>query len=198
MRAKGLTVDTDAFDAAMERQRQMARENWTGSGQTAQAAEWFALRDRLGPTDFTGYEHVEGTAEVLAILKDGAHVDGAEAGDTVEVLFDRTPFYAESGGQAGDRGAVEWSGGKAQVLDTHKQAGELFAHVLKITGGKLAEGAKAHLMVDAGRRTRTRANHSAAHLVHAALRHVLGPHVAQKGRWSTATACASTSATAGR
>jgi alanyl-tRNA synthetase len=182
VRAKGLTVDTDAFDAAMERQRQMARENWTGSGQTAQAAEWFALRDRLGPTEFTGYEHVEGTAETLALLKDGVQVDAAEAGDTVEALFDRTPFYAESGGQAGDRGVVEWSGGKAEVLDTQKQAGELFAHVLKITEGRLAEGERAHLMVDAERRTRTRANHSAAHLLHAALGHVLGPHVAQKGQ----------------
>jgi len=182
VRAKGLTVDTEGFEAAMDRQRQMARENWAGSGQTAQGAEWFALRDRLGPTDFTGYDHVDGTGEVLAILKDGVQVDAAEAGDTVEVLFDRTPFYAESGGQAGDKGAVEWTGGKAQVLDTLKQAGELYAHVLKITEGRLGEGERAHLMVDAERRTRTRSNHSAAHLVHAALRHVLGPHVSQKGQ----------------
>jgi alanyl-tRNA synthetase len=182
VRARGLTVDTEGFEVAMERQRQMARENWTGSGQTAQAAEWFALRDRLGPSDFSGYEHVDGNGEVLAILKDGAQVDAAEAGDTVEVLFDRTPFYAESGGQAGDRGAVEWTSGRAEVIDTQKQAGELFAHVLKITEGRLAEGERVHLMVDAQRRTRTRSNHSAAHLVHAALRHVLGPHVAQKGQ----------------
>jgi alanyl-tRNA synthetase len=166
----------------MERQRQMARENWAGSGQVAQGAEWFALRDRLGPTEFIGYEHVDGTGEVLALLKDGAPVDAAQAGDTVEVLFDRTPFYAESGGQAGDKGAVEWSGGKAEVLDTQKQAGELFSHVLKISEGRLAEGERAQLRVDAERRTRTRSNHSAAHLVHAALRHVLGPHVAQKGQ----------------
>ncbi|MGZ3346733.1 MAG: alanine--tRNA ligase [Caulobacteraceae bacterium] len=182
VRAKGLTVDAEGFEAAMERQRQMARDNWAGSGQTVQGAEWFALRDRLGPTDFTGYDQVEGTGEVLAILKEGVQVDAAQAGDTVEVLFDHTPFYAESGGQAGDKGRVEWSGGKAEALDTHKQAGELFSHVLKITEGKLAEGERAHLMVDAERRTRTRANHSAAHLVHAALRHVLGPHVAQRGQ----------------
>jgi alanyl-tRNA synthetase len=182
VRAKGLTVDTEGFEAAMERQRRMARENWAGSGQTAQAAEWFALRDRLGPTDFIGYDQVEGTGETLAILRDGAQVDAAEAGDTVEVLFDRTPFYAESGGQAGDRGVVEWPGGRAEVLDTQKQAGELYAHGLRITEGRLSEGDRAHLMVDAERRTRTRANHSAAHLAHAALRHVLGPHVAQKGQ----------------
>jgi alanyl-tRNA synthetase len=182
VRAKGLTVDTEGFEAAMERQRQMARESSAFSGPVGQGAEWFALRDRLGPTDFTGYDHVEGTGEVLAILKDGAATDAAEAGDTVEVLFDRTPFYAESGGQAGDKGLVEWTGGKAEVLDTQKQAGELSSHVLKITEGRLAEGERAHLMVDAERRTRTRSNHSAAHLVHAALRHVLGPHVAQKGQ----------------
>jgi alanyl-tRNA synthetase len=182
VRAKGLTVDTEGFEAAMERQRQMARESSSFSGQAAQGAEWFSLRDRLGPSDFIGYEHVEGTGEVLAILKDGVQTDAAGAGDTVEVLFDRTPFYAESGGQAGDKGLVEWTGGKAEVLDTQKQAGELFSHVLKITEGKLAEGQRAHLMVDAERRTRTRSNHSAAHLVHAALRHVLGPHVAQKGQ----------------
>ncbi len=182
VRAKGLTVDTEGFEAAMERQRQMARENWAGSGQVAQGAAWFSLRDRLGPTDFVGYEQVEGTGEVLTILKDGAQAGAAEAGDTVEVLFDRTPFYAESGGQAGDRGVIEWTGGRAEVLDTHKQAGELYSHVLKITQGALAEGENARLMVDAERRTRTRSNHSAAHLVHAALRHVLGPHVAQKGQ----------------
>src|SRR6185312_12748041 len=122
VRAKGLTVDTEGFEAAMERQRQMARENWAGSGQVAQGAEWFALRDRLGPTEFIGYDHVDGTGEVRALVKDGAQVESAAAGDTVEALFDRTPFYAESGGQAGDEGVVAWSGGKAEVLDTQKQA----------------------------------------------------------------------------
>ena len=182
VRAKGITVDTDAFDVAMDRQRQMARENWTGSGQAAQGAEWLALLGRLGPTEFTGYEAVEGAAETLAVLKDGALIPRGETGDTVEVLFDRTPFYAESGGQAGDRGEIEWTGGKGRVLDTTKQAGELFAHTIEITEGALAEGERVRLLVDAERRLRTRANHSAAHLVHAALSHVLGPHVSQKGQ----------------
>ena len=182
VRAKGLTVDAAGFDLAMERQRQMARDNWTGSGQTAQGAEWFALRDRLGPSDFIGYDHVEGTGEVQAILKDGQQEESAFAGDTIEVLFDRTPFYAEGGGQAGDRGEVEWPGGRAQVLDTRKEAGELYAHVLKITEGQLAQNARVLLKVDAERRARTRANHSAAHLAHTALRRVLGPHVSQKGQ----------------
>ena len=182
VRAKGLTVDTEGFEAAMAEQRARAREAWTGSGQRAQGAVWLALRDRLGPTAFTGYDSVEGTAEVLALVAEGDQLDAAEAGATVEVLTDRTPFYAESGGQAGDQGRLEWPGGHGHVLDVQKRAGDLHAHVVKIAEGRLAEGAQVHLIVDAGRRQRTRANHSATHLLHAALRHVLGPHVAQKGQ----------------
>jgi alanyl-tRNA synthetase len=182
VRAMGITVDTAGFDEAMDRQRKMARENWSGSGQQAQGAEWLALRERLGPTDFIGYDTVEATGETLALVKDGALVERASAGDTVEVLFDRTPFYGEGGGQAGDRGEVEWPAGRGIVADTQKHAGDLHGHVVKITEGALAEGDRVHLMVDAERRTRTRANHSAAHLVHAALRNVLGPHVSQKGQ----------------
>jgi alanyl-tRNA synthetase len=182
VRAKNLTVDQAGFDAAMDRQRQMARENWTGSGQAAQGAEWFALRDRVGATAFDGYDHVETLGETLAIVKDAVEVEAASAGDTVQVLFDRTPFYGEGGGQAGDKGLAEWTGGRGEVLDTQKQAGDLFVHTLKVTEGRLAAGDRARLAVDAERRLRTRANHSAAHLVHAALAHVLGPHVAQKGQ----------------
>jgi alanyl-tRNA synthetase len=182
VRAKGLTVDTDGFDDAMERQRKMARENWSGSGQQAQGAAWLALRERLGPTDFIGYDAVEATGEVLALVKDGALVDAAQAGDVVETLFDRTPFYGEGGGQAGDRGEIEWPGGKGLVTDTQKHAGDLYAHIIQITQGSLADGQSVRLLVDAERRQRTRANHSAAHLVHAALSHVLGPHVSQKGQ----------------
>ena len=182
VRAKGLTVDTAGFDEAMDRQRKMARDNWSGSGQSAQGAEWLALRDRLGPTDFVGYDAVEAAAETLALVKDGVLVQSAGAGDTVEALFDRTPFYGEGGGQAGDRGELEWAGGHGEVLDTLKHAGDLHSHVIKITAGELAEGQRVDLMVDAERRLRTRANHSAAHLVHKALSNVLGPHVSQKGQ----------------
>ena len=182
VRAKQITVDQAGFDEAMERQRQMGRDRWVGSGQAAQGSEWLALRDRLGPTVFTGYESVEGTGEVLAIVHDAEIVDGADAGQTVQVLFDRTPFYAESGGQAGDKGEIDWPGGRARVLDTQKLAGDLHVHTLKIETGHLSSVQSARLAVDAERRLRTRANHSAAHLVHAALGHVLGPHVAQKGQ----------------
>ena len=182
VRAKGLTVDTEGFEAAMDQQRARAREAWSGSGQKAQGAVWLALRDRLGPTAFLGYDTVEATGDLLALVSDGERVEAAEAGQTVEVLFDRTPFYAESGGQAGDQGVIEWPGGHGRVLDTQKRAGDLNVHVLKVTEGRLAEGARATLRVDAEERLRTRANHSATHLLHAALRHVLGPHVSQKGQ----------------
>ena len=182
VRAKGLSVDAEGFEAEMALQRARAREAWSGSGQKAQGAVWLALRDRLGPTDFTGYDHVDGTGELLALVIDGGQVDAAEAGQTVELLFDRTPFYAESGGQAGDQGRIEWTGGHGVVVDTQKRAGDLAAHVVKVAEGRLAEGQRARLIVDADRRQRTRANHSATHLLHAALRHVLGPHVSQKGQ----------------
>jgi alanyl-tRNA synthetase len=182
VRARGLSVDTEGFEAAMAEQRARAREAWAGSGQKVQGAVWLALRDRLGPTEFTGYEAVQGAGDVLALVRDGDQVAAADAGQTVEVLADRTPFYAESGGQAGDEGRIDWPGGHGEVLDVQKRAGDLHAHIVKVGEGKLAQGQSITLSVDAGRRQRTRANHSATHLLHAALRNVLGPHVAQKGQ----------------
>ena len=186
VRAKGLTVDLEGFDAAMDRQRTMARETWAGSGDRAQTAEWFKLRDRLGPTDFVGYEQAEIIGEVIGLVRDAAEIDTAAAdgedGVTVEALFDRTPFYAESGGQASDAGEVEWPGGQGKLVALHKQAGDLFVHTLHISSGALSIGDRVRLAIDTDGRTRTRANHSAAHLVHAALKNVLGGHVAQKGQ----------------
>jgi len=182
VRAKGMTVDVAGFDVAMDRQRAMARENWAGSGQQTQGAIWLSLRDTLGPTVFLGYDEIEATGELLALVKDGAEATVAEAGEIVEALFDRTPFYGESGGQAGDRGEIEWPGGRALVTDVQREAGDLYVHALKVVEGRLEAGVHARLLVDAERRARTRLNHSAAHLAHAALKHVLGPHVAQKGQ----------------
>ena len=182
VRAKGLTVDLDGFDAAMTRQREQAREAWTGSGQVAAAGEWFAIRDRLGPSDFVGYDDTEATAELLSVIEDGREIDGAVVGASVQAVFDRTPFYAESGGQAGDQGEVTWEGGRARVSDVQKKAGDLFVHDLEILEGVLSPGARVRLTVDSERRAATRANHSATHLLHAALRDVLGAHVSQKGQ----------------
>jgi alanyl-tRNA synthetase len=182
VRAKGLTVDLAGFDAAMARQREMAREAWTGSGQVTAAAEWFAIRDKLGATEFLGYEDVEATGQVLVLVEDGRPVDGATEGAKVQAVFDRTPFYAESGGQAGDQGEVEWEAGRARVTDVQKQAGDLFVHDLEILEGALKPGDRVRLAVDPERRQATRSNHSATHLLHAALRSVLGAHVTQKGQ----------------
>jgi alanyl-tRNA synthetase len=187
-RRRGFSVDTDGFDAAMAEQRSRSRENWTGSGQTASTGEWLALRDRLGATVFTGYETTEGSGEVLAIVRDGASVDDLGAGDVAEVLFDQTPFYGEGGGQAGDKGEIEWTDATGQqgagtVIDVQKQAGgDLYAHKIEITSGTLAIGAQVQLRSHADARLTTRANHSAAHLLHKALSNVLGAHVAQKGQ----------------
>jgi alanyl-tRNA synthetase len=182
IRQRGLTVDQAAYDAAMDRQREQAREAWTGSGQSAAAGEWFAIRERLGATEFLGYDTTEATAVLSTLVADGAEIGQAGAGQTVQAVFDRTPFYAESGGQAGDRGEAEWAGGRATVVDTQKQAGDLFVHVLEITAGTLKAGERVTLSVDPERRLATRSNHSATHLLHAALRHVLGAHVSQKGQ----------------
>ena len=182
----GLTVDLPGFDAAMDRQKSQSRDAWAGSGDRAQTAEWFKLRDRLGPTDFVGYEQAEVMGEVIALVRDALEVDAVTAegedGVTVEVLFDRTPFYAESGGQASDIGEVEWPSGAGRLVAIHRQAGDLYVHTVHIARGALAIGDRVRLAIDAEARTRTRANHSSAHLVHAALKNTLGGHVAQKGQ----------------
>ncbi len=182
VRAKGLTVDTAGFDVAMEQQKALGRKNWAGSGEKAQAAEWFTIKDAIGASQFVGYDHLAAQGHVQALILDGESVASAEAGDTVEVVFEKTPFYPEGGGQAGDTGTAELLHGFANVLDTYKQAGELIVHRLEITEGQVKLGDKVELKVDGHKRTTTRANHSAAHLLHAALKHVLGAHVAQKGQ----------------
>ncbi|HRO34347.1 MAG TPA: alanine--tRNA ligase, partial [Brevundimonas sp.] len=181
-RRRGFGVNVEGFQDAMAQQRARSREHWKGSGQTANAGEWLAVRDRLGPTVFSGYDAVDGSGEVLAIMKDGQAVDAAETGAIVEVLFDTTPFYAESGGQAGDHGTLEWPGGAAEVIDVRKQAGDLHVLSAEITAGALKIGDRAAQSVDPAKRQTTRANHSAAHLLHTALKNVLGDHVAQKGQ----------------
>jgi alanyl-tRNA synthetase len=187
VRARGITVDLEGFDAAMDRQRAMARESSSFSGDRGQTAEWFKLRERLGPTDFVGYEASEVIGEVLTLVREAIEIDAATAGEaaetaTVEVLFDRTPFYAESGGQASDIGEVEWGTGSGDLVAVRKQAGDLFVHTLTVKTGQLVVGDRVRLAIDTEARTRTRANHSAAHLAHTALKNVLGGHVSQKGQ----------------
>jgi alanyl-tRNA synthetase len=181
LRARGLGVDAGGFEKAMERQRAEARKAWAGSGEAATETVWFGLRERLGATEFLGYETeiAEGVAE--ALLRDGAEVASLAKGERGIVVLNQTPFYGESGGQVGDVGLMIGPGVRARVIDTKKKLGDLFAHEVEIEEGTLSVGAALELKVDAAARAATRANHSATHLLHEALRMVLGDHVAQKG-----------------
>jgi alanyl-tRNA synthetase len=182
LRARGISVDTEGFNAAMARQRAEARKAWAGSGETGTDALWFALKDDIGATEFLGYDAEEAEGTIVALLKDGVRVERASAGETVRILTNQTPFYGEAGGQVGDAGTMFSSkGGEARVIDTEKKLGVLNVHVIEVVRGLLAIGDVVELRVDGERRRATRANHSATHLLHAALKHVLGPHVSQKG-----------------
>ncbi|WP_296613297.1 alanine--tRNA ligase [Sphingomonas sp.] len=182
LRAQGLQVDREGFDAAMAEQKRAARAAWKGSGEKASDELWYDLVEEKGGTEFIGYTSEEGEGEVVALIKGGARVDKVVAGDEVDVVLNQTPFYAESGGQVGDAGlATNDKGLKGRVFDTQKHLGRLWAHRTKIEAGELAVGDAVHLVVDGERRNAIRANHSATHLLHAALRERLGTHVAQKG-----------------
>src|SRR6185295_16755261 len=182
LRARGLAVDRDGFDTAMAAQRAAARAAWKGSGSKASDDLWFDLAEEFGSTEFTGYSGDEGEGVVLAIVKDGARVETAAVGQTVELLLNQTPFYGESGGQIGDTGTLTTlKGFKGEVEDTAKPLGKLHVLRTKVVAGELTLGETVHQQVDAERRDRVRANHSATHLLHAALRRRLGTHVTQKG-----------------
>jgi alanyl-tRNA synthetase len=180
LREKGRSVETGGFDTAMAAQKAKARAAWSGSGEAADATVWYDIAEAKGTTEFLGYdtEHAEG--QILALVKDGAKVDAATAGTTVQIVVNQTPFYAESGGQVGDTGLIRTESGAARVTDTHKVAG-VFIHLAEVEEGRIEPGQGAELSVDHLRRTAIRANHSATHLLHEALRQELGEHVAQKG-----------------
>ncbi|WP_430415102.1 alanine--tRNA ligase [Parasphingorhabdus sp.] len=182
LRAKSLGVDRAGFDAAMAEQKTAARAAWKGSGDQASESIWFDIVDREGATEFTGYTSEEGEGVIIALVKDGDEIESATRGDEVIILTNQTPFYGESGGQMGDSGTVTGADDlKADISDTSKPLGRLHAHHAKITSGSMSVGDSIHLTVDALRRTQLRANHSATHLLHKALRHHLGEHVTQKG-----------------
>jgi alanyl-tRNA synthetase len=182
LRSRGLKVDRDGFDTAMAAQKAAARAAWKGSGEKASDELWFDLAEEFGGTEFTGYSGEEGEGVVLAIVKDGQQVETAEVGETVQVLLNQTPFYAESGGQTGDSGKLTTlKGFEGDVEDTSKPLGKLHVLLTKVVAGELSVSDTVHQKVDSERRNRIRANHSATHLLHAALRHRLGTHVSQKG-----------------
>ena len=182
MRARGLTVDRAGFDSAMAEQKAAARAAWKGSGEKASDELWYDIVEALGPTEFTGYSGHDGEGVVLELIKDGLRTNEAKEGETVTILLNQTPFYAESGGQVGDAGKLSsLLGFEGIVEDTSKPLGKLHALLTKVVKGAVNVGEVLQQKVDVERRTATRANHSATHLLHAALRRRLGEHVTQKG-----------------
>ncbi|WP_082528254.1 alanine--tRNA ligase [Devosia sp. Root105] len=180
LRTRGINVDLSGFEDAMARQRAEARKSWAGSGEASEDKVWFAVADQVGPTEFLGYETETAEGAVTALVKGGAIVDELKAGDEGYVVLNQTPFYGESGGQVGDTGSLTGEGIAATVTDTVKNNG-VFGHKVKVTDGTIKVGSPLALIVDHDRRSAIRANHSATHLLHEALRLVLGDHVAQKG-----------------
>lgn len=181
LRAKGIGVDLTGFNDAMQRQKAEARANWSGSGEKATEAVWFELKEKFGATEFLGYDTETAEGVVQALVRDGNSVESAAAGETVLIVVNQTPFYGESGGQMGDTGVISTDHAKLQVTDTSKKGEGLFVHTALVSEGVLKVGDAVLLTVDHSRRSKLRANHSATHLLHEALREVLGTHVAQKG-----------------
>jgi alanyl-tRNA synthetase len=181
LRPRGIGVDTGAFNAAMDKQREKARASWSGSGDAATEAVWFGLREKAGASEFLGYETEIAEGVVTALVRDGKPVDTLKKGEAGAVVLNQTPFYGESGGQVGDTGVMTADGVRFRVTDTQKKAGDLFVHIGTVEEGTLKAGTALQLDVDHARRSAIRSNHSATHLLHEALRQVLGDHVAQKG-----------------
>lgn len=181
LRARGVGVDIEGFDAAMAQQKAKARAAWAGTGEAATETLWFPLRERVGATEFLGYDTESAEGVVTALVKDNAEVATLKEGESGIVILNQTPFYGESGGQVGDTGTIAGNGFKAEVADVQKKLGDVFAHQVKVVSGVIEIGKPAELAVDHARRGGIRANHSATHLLHEALRRVLGDHVAQKG-----------------
>ncbi len=182
LRAEGRKVALEGFEEAMARQREEARKSWVGSGEAQSQRLWFALREELGATEFLGYESLNAEGIVLALLREGLRVAEASAGEEVAFIVNQTPFYGEAGGQEGDSGiAFSASGAELEVRDTVRRAGELYLHLATLRRGTIKPGDALELRVEGARRVQLRANHSATHLLHRALRGRLGAHVTQKG-----------------
>ncbi|RWP06817.1 alanine--tRNA ligase [Mesorhizobium sp.] len=181
LRQRNISVDLAGFTNAMEQQKAEARKSWAGSGEAATETVWFPVREKHGATEFLGYETEQAEGLIQALVRDGKIVDSAASGEAVAVVVNQTPFYGESGGQVGDTGVISGEGFSIEISDTQKKADGLFVHLGKVADGTVDTGATVELKVDHARRSRLRANHSATHLIHEALREVLGTHVAQKG-----------------
>ena len=180
LREKGREVDTEGFDVAMAEQKAKARAAWSGTGEAADATIWFDVAEEFGTTDFLGYDTEKAEGQIVALVQDGKIVKSAKSGDSVQIVLNQTPFYGESGGQVGDLGVIRIDETLVEVSDT-KKAADVFIHIGKVIEGEVTQGDAAVLEVNHKRRSAIRANHSATHLLHEALRRALGDHVAQKG-----------------
>ncbi|MBM3211456.1 alanine--tRNA ligase [Candidatus Poribacteria bacterium] len=179
---QGLMVDEDGFQNAMEKQRERGRAAWQAAGGIFQTGIYNEILKENGPTVFKGYENISiDNAQIIAIVKDEESISGAKAGDELEIVLDKTPFYGESGGQVGDTGWLTKDGVKIQVLDSVRPIPDIIAHKCKILEGKISPGDAVLASVDGERRQRIAANHTATHILQSALRSVLGGHVAQSG-----------------
>ncbi len=183
LRERGRDVDLAGFDEAMAEQKARARAAWAGSGEAAEAQIWFDIVQEHGPTEFLGHETEKAEGQLLAVVRDGAPLEKAVAGDEVQLAFNQTPFYAEAGGQVGDTGEIRTETGTLKVRNT-KKAADVFVHFATVEEGEVRPGQAAVLEVDHARRSLIRANHSATHLLNEALREVLGVHVAQRGSYN--------------
>ena len=182
LKGQGRSVDNAGFDVAMDEQRAAARRAWSGSGEAATEEVWFDIRDQNGATEFLGYDTEIAEGKIVSIVIDGKPVDTAPVGVEASVVVNQTPFYGESGGQMGDAGELRVvDGARVSVVDTEKHLGAMHVHRGMVHDATLSVGDVVELHVDHARRTRLRANHSATHLLHAALRRELGEHVTQKG-----------------
>jgi len=181
LKARGIAVDTNGFEAAMARQKAEARKAWAGSGEAATENLWFELRDKVGASEFLGYDAEAAEGKIVALVENGVSVEAVHPGHTVMLVANQTPFYGESGGQQGDTGIITIGKARLVVTDSQKKVGNLIVHVGTVEGGPIAVGEDAQFAIDGERRAATRAHHSATHLLHAALRRTLGDHVSQKG-----------------
>lgn len=181
LKVREITVDEDTFKSAMQRQREEARKAWSGSGDAATDAIWFGVRDKVGATDFLGYDTESAEGQIKAIVVDGKSVESVGAGAQVYLVLNQSPFYGESGGQMGDCGVIKTDDVTITISDTQKRVDDVHVHIGVVESGTVNVGDEARLEVDHENRSRLRANHSATHLLHEALRRRLGDHVTQKG-----------------
>jgi alanyl-tRNA synthetase len=181
LRGQNRLLDLESFNSAMEKQKADARKAWAGSGEAAEEAIWFDIRERVGQTEFVGYQTVHASGQVIALVKGKNEIRAAKTGDEVLIVTNQTPFYGESGGQQGDSGYISADGVEVEIRDTKKHIGDLHVHIGNVRKGTISVGMMVEMAVDVDRRNGLRSHHSATHLLHAALRKELGVHVTQKG-----------------